>query len=243
MPLRSLIEKLREYETALVANTIGFIDPTPAHEWYMGGSIQSVTPGLGPTVGVAVTCKLDTSTPGGAADIGPYWRQLEEMSALAVPVVWVVQCIGSRPDHECLLGDGMAKALFAAGCLGAVTNGGVRDIRGLLTVPLAAYCRGPVIHHGPLRFSGAGEPVEVGGITVRQGDIIHADSEGVIKIPKACLEALPEAAVRMRRAESEVHQVWRRSDISPAEKRGHTGEVFTRLGFGAPAGRSGHELK
>ena len=36
-------------------------------QWYMGGSIQSVTPQLGPTVGIAFTCELEAklSCPGG----------------------------------------------------------------------------------------------------------------------------------------------------------------------------------
>ena len=144
---RNLLESLAEFDGALLANTLDFIDSTPAHEFYMGGDIHSVTPALGPTVGVAFTCKMDTSTPGGAADTDLHWQQIEEITAFDLPAVWVVEACGSRPDHECIMGDGVAKTLSGAGCVGAVTNGRVRDVEGLLTVLLPVYCRGTAIHH------------------------------------------------------------------------------------------------
>src|ERR1043166_4552138 len=112
---RELLSQLAEFDTPLLANTVNFIDPTPAHEFYLGGSIQSVTPQLGPTVGVAYTITLDSSTPEGAPELDEYWKQIEEIEDEDLPVVWVVKTVGSRPDHECVVGDGMAKLLAAAG--------------------------------------------------------------------------------------------------------------------------------
>jgi regulator of RNase E activity RraA len=239
-----MMEELKRFETALIANTISRIDPTPAYQWYMGGSIRSVTPPLGPTVGTAVTCVMDSSTPGGAPNLDPYWRQVDQMQRMRPPIIWVVKAAGSRPDHECVLGDGMAKNLYAAGCVGVVTDGGVRDIAGLLQVPFAAYSRGIVVHHEALRIMASDEPVEIGGITVHSGDVIHADAEGVIKIPPACLPVLAERTSQMRAAEEELHRIYAQRDLESGEKRRRAGEVFARFGFAAsPAapGRVGPE--
>ena len=225
------LQELRQFETPLLANTIGYIDPTPPYEYYMAGSIQSVTPALGPTVGVAVTCEMDSSTPGGQTDMEGYWQQIEEITAMAEPAIWVVKTVGSRPDHECVLGDGMAKTLRAAGCVAVVTDGGVRDIAGCLTAEFAAYCRGKVVHHCSYRLRALGQPIELGGITVRQGDILHADNEGVIRIPSSCLDKLAPAAFKMRACEQEVHCLWQRSEVSPREKRRGATEIFAKYGF------------
>ena len=139
MSLKTLIEKLGDFDTALIANTIGYIDQTPVHEWYMGGSIASLTPSVGPTVGVAMTCEVDSSTPAGAHDFELYYALLEAIKNSAEPVVVVAKAVGSRPDHECIIGDGMAKMMNSYGCVGLVTDGGVRDIEGILTVPFGVY--------------------------------------------------------------------------------------------------------
>ena len=228
---RHLFESLREFDTAILANTLDYIDDTPTHEFYMGGDICSVTPGLSPTVGVAVTCQMDSSTPEGEPDMDPFWQQLEQMDSMDVPAVWVVETVGSRPDHECVLGDGTAKLLHSVGCVGSVTNGRVRDVEGLLTVPLAVYCRGTVVHHCALRIVAIDVPVSVGGIVVQPGDIIHAWEEGVIRVPPGSAEKLVELAPRHRAVEHQVHTFWRRTDVSLADKRRFAVETYKQNGF------------
>jgi len=228
---KSLLEQLEEFDTALLANTIGYIDPTPPDQWYMGGTIQSLTPALGPTVGVAAICEVDSSTPGGEWEMDAYDRQLVEFERFELPIVWVVKTVGSRPDHECVLGDGMAKSLTSVGCVGIVTDGGVRDVDGLLSTSFAAYARGTVIHHSAMRMRQATEPIEIGGITVASGDVIHANKEGVIKIPPTCVEQLPERAAAMVAYEHDNHAHLRRTDLDWATKQQMAVERRKKYGF------------
>jgi regulator of RNase E activity RraA len=200
----------------------------------MAGTIQSVTPALGPTVGIAVTCEMDSSTPGQTGSLDGFWQQLDEIKAMEVPVIWVVKAVGSRPDHECIAGDGMGKSLAAVGCVGIVTDGRVRDVKGYAGIPLAVYSKGITIHHTPLRIHSTNRPIEVGGIAVYPGDIVHASNEGVIKIPKRCLKQLPARAIDMWAFEREAHEVFGRRELCSADKKRRVLQILNKWGFSVP---------
>jgi 4-hydroxy-4-methyl-2-oxoglutarate aldolase len=229
MSLKSLIQQLADFDTALVANTIGYVDPTPVHEWYLGGSIVSMTPTVGPTVGVAMTLEMDTSTPGNKADMDLYYDLLRAIEQSPSPVVVVIKAVGSRPDHECILGDGMVKMMHSVGCVGVVTDGGVRDIEGILTVPFGVYARGRTIHHCAIRCTRLNHPVAIGGITVSPGDLIHANVGGVIKIPAGCRERLPAQATEMRAFEHAAHCIFRQADLTIEQKRTSVNALAAQL--------------
>ena len=231
MTLSTIYRQLLEFDAALIANTLGYIDPIPPGEVYLGGSIQCQTPGFGPMVGTAFTCEMDTSSPGGKHEFDLHYEQLEQMQRSYGPIVWVVKAVGSRPDHECILGDGMAKSLRSVGCIGVVTDGGLRDVAGFATVPFHAFARGRVIHHTALRVRSINQPVEVGGVVIRPGDVIHGSVEGVIKIPKTCLEQLPERAAKMRALEHEAHFIMRQPDIPVRQKPEMVRALLVQYGF------------
>ena len=222
MTTLSILQGLAEFDTALLSNTRGCIDTTPPHTWYMGGFIQSQTPAIGPIAGVAATCKIDTSTHEGAPDFDLYYAHVDKMAALGLPTVWVVETVGSRPEHECVTGDGMAKTLHSAGCLGVVTDGDIRH----------ALARGHAIEaFAALRAVEIDIPVTVGGITVSPGEIIHADREGVIKISDEIAPALLEKAPLMRAFEHEAHVLLRRTDLTGAEKKKIIAGLVEKWGF------------
>ena len=231
MITKTLINQLREFDTPLLANTIGYIDDMPDDEYYMGGSIRCMTPTLTPMVGVAFTCEIDSSSPDREKNVSPFFEQVARMYDSQLPVVWVVRGVGSRPDHECLVGDGMAKNLRSAGCIGAVCEGGARDFAGCMATGFSVFCKGPVPHHTPFYVESTDQPVQVGGITINPGDILHGDGEGVIKIPATCAEALPERAIAMRGVENEFHVELGRDDISQSRKSTVQTEYLRKYGF------------
>jgi regulator of RNase E activity RraA len=100
-----------------------------------------------------------------------------------------------------------------------------------MSIPFAAYARGLTIHHCALTVSGVNAPVQVGGIRVTPGDVIHANNEGVIKIPASCLQILPGKAGQMLVFEKEAHEIMRRTDLPPLEKPKQTAQLLKKFGF------------
>ncbi len=231
--LGSQWQQLAEYDTALLANLLRYVDATPTHLLYMGNQIRSLIPEVGPTVGLAVTCEMDSSTPEHETqgDAEGFWQQVVEMESMDVPTVWTVSCVGSRPQHECIMGDGMGKTLVAAGCVGAVTNGGLRDLNGLRSIGFGGYGTGVTIHHCNMRIRNMGVPVDIGGITVNARDIIHASAEGVIRIPVDAVSGLLEQAPAYRAFEHEAHQLLRRTDIKALRKKEMLNGIIGKYGF------------
>jgi len=92
-------------------------------------------------------------------------------------------------DGEDIAGMGglMGTAMFARGFAGAVIDGGVRDLPQLKKIGFPVYSTGPVpstaVSH--YRFAGQNVPVQVGGIQVNAGDIVVADQDGVVVVPRA----------------------------------------------------------
>jgi regulator of RNase E activity RraA len=92
-------------------------------------------------------------------------------------------------DGEDIAGMGglMGTAMFSRGFAGAVVDGGVRDLPQLKKIGFPVYALGPVpstsVSH--YRFGGVNLAIDVAGTRVNSGDIIVADQDGVVVVPRA----------------------------------------------------------
>lgn len=85
------------------------------------------------------------------------------------------------------IGGLMGTAMAARNFSGAVIDGGVRDTAYLQKIGFPVYALGvvPSTSVGHYRFAGADIPVICDGVPVSPGDIIAADPDGVVVVPKA----------------------------------------------------------
>lgn len=96
------------------------------------------------------------------------------------------------------IGGLMATAMKYRGLAGAVIDGSVRDIPQIQKLQFPVFSRGiapsTTINH--YRFAGVNVPVKCAGVTVNAGDIIAADEDGVVSVPRAkAAEVLKKAQV------------------------------------------------
>ena len=105
----------------------------------------------------------------------------------------------SRTKDVGYCGSNNALNWFAHGMRGIVTDGGCRDLDEMILEHIPLYQRGPTngIDPGRIEIESYDNPVNVGGVLVMPGDLIVADAQGVVVVPRAKAEAVRAAAQRI----------------------------------------------
>ncbi|MBV9545275.1 MAG: RraA family protein, partial [Chloroflexi bacterium] len=81
-------------------------------------------------------------------------------------------------------GEMMATTMKRVGAVGLVTNGGLRDIREITALGGFHYFgRGLVVAHGRPSIYDVGATVNIDGMEVHPGDLLHGDENGITVIP------------------------------------------------------------
>jgi len=206
------VKKLLEFDTPTVANGVGLLGVMDPSTGYTGPDVRALMPEMGARVGVAVTAVMDTTSPG--MDTPPslfkdWLRLIREAAKGGMPVFTLIQAVGPRPRYTVSLGDGMATMMRLAGAVGFLTDGGMRDLEGVREVGLPCWAAGLSPMHGQLRWLDLNRTVVIDGMTVRPGDVIHADVNGAALIPREAADQVYDRAVAVRKKEQGLFAKWR----------------------------------
>ncbi len=206
------IQKLLEFDTPTVANGVGLLGVRDPATGYTGPDVRALMPEMGVRVGVAVTARMDTTSPG--TDDPPslfkdWLRLIREAAKGGMPVFALIEAVGPRPRYTVSLGDGMATLMRLAGAVGFLTDGGMRDLEGVREVGLPCWAVGLSPMHGQLRWLDLNSTVMIDGMTVRPGDVIHADVNGAVVIPHEVADQVYDKAVAVRKKEQGLFAQWR----------------------------------
>lgn len=174
----ALMEGYRLVEVASVADAMEQLYGTPAHMYHDMRPLAPVK-----FAGPAVTVLMEKveHQDGSKASQG----MLDAIDAAAPGSVYVIV----MPDGLNVAGIGglMATAMKNRSLAAAIVDGGVRDTPQIRRIQFPVYARGIVpstsVNH--YRFKASNVPVKCAGVTVNPGDIIAADEDGVVVVPKA----------------------------------------------------------
>ena len=103
----------------------------------------------------------------------------------------------------------LARRALRRGIVGYLVNGGLRDVREIAALGLPVYFKGatPLKSAPKLQTVCINEPVEIGDVQIRSGDIVVMDDTGVLVIPPECAEAVVVRAERIHEKEQLFEQL------------------------------------
>lgn len=129
---------------------------------------------------------------------------MRDVPAAVTSAHTVLVVAGAEQSRTAILGDLVARELMASGVVAVVTDGLIRDSQTVAELGLPVWARGttPIASKkgGPGQVGGE---VSIGGVTVRDGDLVVADADGVVVWPAVDVEALLAKADAKQRADEE----------------------------------------
>jgi regulator of RNase E activity RraA len=190
-----LLTLLRKVDTPTVCNAIEVAQGQRGFDRFTKGTMQHSKPGDAPIVGFARTAKiagLAAPTEDPAVIRSRRMDYFRSMAAGPSPSAAVIE---DTDYPNCIAGwwGEVHVAVFKGlGLAGAVTNGVMRDLDVMDEgFPVLAGSIG--VSHGFVHVVEIGTPVNVFGITVTQGELIHADRHGALVIPHDVIPRLKAA--------------------------------------------------
>ncbi len=209
------LEALRRMDACTLANAIETMHTRLRNEGFMDNSVRCLFPHLQPMLGYAATVTIRGSSPpttdGIYSDRTDWWDYILSVPA---PRVVVVQDVATRPGLGSLVGAVHMNILRALHCKGVVTNGSVRDIPAAENDGFHFFAGSVSVSHAYVHIVEIGKPVEVGGLKINSGDLLHGDLHGVQSIPLEHAARLPAAAARITERERNIIALCRSPEFS-----------------------------
>ncbi|HTQ51272.1 MAG TPA: RraA family protein [Candidatus Acidoferrales bacterium] len=214
------MEILQRLDACTLANAIEIFHQRLRNEGFVNTSVHCLFPELPPMLGYAATVKIRGSSPPTAAapynDRTDWW---DYILSLPAPRVVVVQDVASQAGLGSLLGAVHVNILRALGCVGAVTNGSVRDLPAARNLGFHLFAGSVSVSHAYVHIVEFGAPVEIGGLKIQSGDLLHGDLHGVQSIPLTVADKIPLAAAEIIAREQELITLCQSKEFSVEKLR------------------------
>ena len=162
------------------------------------------------TAGVLVgRCKTTLWADMAHPDPKPYELELAAVDACRTDDVIIAAAGGSMRSG--IWGELLTTAARNSGCIGVIVDGAVRDLSKMAAMQFPVFARGTCIYDSKdrQRVIDIDVPVEIDGVPFAPGDLVVADEDGVVVVPRAIEEAVLRRAWDKVNDENEVRNAIR----------------------------------
>ncbi len=222
---RTGIEALKHLSSPTVANAIETFKVRPREQGNLSSAIRALFPEMGPLVGYAVTAVIRAEqgpVEGHRASTFAWWDFIQTIPA---PRVVVVHDLDDPRGQGAQWGEVQANIHRALGCVGVVTDGSVRDLAEVRALGFQLCAAHVSVSHANVHLVDFNLPVKVGGVWISPGDLIHGDQHGVLTVPPAIEDKIPQAAAQIEVDERRIIDLCQSSKFSPERLKALYGEI------------------
>jgi 4-hydroxy-4-methyl-2-oxoglutarate aldolase len=192
------IEQLRTFSSCVVASAIETFGVRLRNKGFTDSRLRCIFKDLPPIVGYAVTARIRSADPPMEGrsyyDGGEWWDFLLRIPS---PRVVVIEDLDKPAGRGAFIGEVHTNILRVLGCVGVVTNGAVRDLPEVHQTGFQMFAGNVSISHAYAHVFDFGGPVEIAGLAVRPGDLIHGDLHGAQTVPLEIAERVPTKALQI----------------------------------------------
>ena len=190
-----LLATLQRCDTPTICNAIEVAEGRRGFADFTKTTMLSSAPEDPPIVGFARTAKIAGRNPPSEPMDEIRARRIEYFRSMAAgprPAIAVVEDLDYPTCVAAWWGEVHSAVHKGLGMCGALTNGVMRDLGDMEPgFPVIAGAIGP--SHGFTHVREIGTTVEIFGLNINEGDLVHADRHGALVIPPEVLPGLSEA--------------------------------------------------
>ena len=212
------INQLQSFNTCVISDAIETFGVRLRNEGFATAGFRCLFKSLPPLVGYAATCKIRSAHPpivgSGYVERTDWWRHV---TSIPSPRVVVMQDTDQEPGTGAFLGVVHVNILKALGCVGAITNGAARELPGIEASGFQVFAGRLAISRAYVHIVEFGGLVEVGGLKIRPGDLLHGDRHGIINVPYDLAPKLPAVAGRIMAKKQQVIELSKKSGATLEE--------------------------
>ena len=213
-PSDTLIDFLKTVDSPTLSNAIETLDLQRRDAGFTPLQIRCLFPELGRMCGYAVTAQVETVTGMYPTEERTFLELFKAVENSPKPAVVAFQEIGAHPDYAAHCGEVMATTFGRLGAVGLVSDAGVRDVPEVRTLRFQYFARGTVVSHASFRIVRVGVPIQLLGVELKPGDLLHGDENGLLRVPTASLPNLEAAVDRVRSRERRLMDFIRGPEFS-----------------------------